>query len=151
MLEKELSMDTKHSLDYCLDQDAEVYLPTRDLLRVSDGDWGTKKLIKVVLRTPTTADTSNLLNQTITQTDKIGNDFVDTATAIVNGVNKERINGTEVTTLFLEEDSIVGDFRFFDEEEELLLEDGNFILLEDGNKINRNKLILRDGSIHYWC
>ena len=30
------------------DQDAEVYLPTRDLLRVSDGDWGTKKLIKVV-------------------------------------------------------------------------------------------------------
>ena len=119
------------------DQDAEVYLPTRDLLRVSDGDWGTKKLIKVVLRTPTTADTSNLLNQTITQTDKIGNDFVDTATAIVNGVNKERINGTEVTTLFLEEDSIVGDFRFFDEEEELLLEDGNFILLEDGNKINQ--------------
>ena len=119
------------------DQDAEVYLPTRDLLRVSDGDWGTKKLIKVVLRTPTTADTSNLLNQTITQTDKVGNDFVDTATAIVNGVNKERINGTEVTTLFLEEDSIVGDFRFFDEEEELLLEDGNFILLEDGNKINQ--------------
>ena len=107
------------------------------MLRVSDGDWGTKKLIKVVLRTPTTADTSNLLNQTITQTDKIGNDFVDTATAIVNGVNKERINGTEVTTLFLEEDSIVGDFRFFDEEEELLLEDGNFILLEDGNKINQ--------------
>ena len=119
------------------DQDAEVYLPTKDLLRVSDGDWGTKKLIKVVLRTPTTADTSNLLNQTITQTDKVGNDFVDTATAIVNGVNKERINGTEVTTLFLEEDSIVGDFRFFDEEEELLLEDGNFILLEDGNKINQ--------------
>ena len=69
-----------------------IYLPTRDLLRVSDGDWA-KKLIKVVLRTPTTADTSNLLNQTITQTDKIGNDFVDTATAIVNGVNKERING----------------------------------------------------------
>lgn len=129
------------------DEEAEVYLPTRDLLRVSDGDWGTKKIIKVVLRTPTTADTSNLLNQTITQTDKIGNDFVDTATAIVNGVTKEFINGTEVTTLFLEEDSITGDFRFYDEEEELLLETGDFILLEDGNKINQETNLSQETEV----
>ena len=52
-------------------------------------------------------------------------------------LTKKELMVTEVTTLFLEEDSIVGDFRFFDEEEELLLEDDNFILLEDGNKINQ--------------
>lgn len=120
-----------------LNQNSEIYYPTVDLIRVSDGKWKKRKLIKVTLSSPVDADTANLLNQTITQTEIVGNSYVNTATAVVNGVDKEVIDGLEVTTLFLEDDSIVGDFRYYNEEEEILLEDGDAILLETGDKINQ--------------
>ena len=95
-----------------LNENTELYYPTVDMLRVSDGEWRKRKLLKVVLSSPVDADTSNLLNQTITQTDIVGNSYVNIATAVVNGVEKETIDGTVVTTLYLEEDSIVGNFRY---------------------------------------
>jgi len=127
-----------------LDENAEIYYPTVDLLRVSDGEWRKRDFIKVTLKSPVDADTNNLLNQTITQTEIIGNDFVNTATAIVNAVEKETINGVEVSTLYLEKNSIVGNFRF-SSYDDLLLEDGDSILLETGDKIDQEAEIYLTG------
>lgn len=127
-----------------LDENAEIYYPTIDLLRVSDGNWKKRKLIKVTLKSPTDADTANLLNQTITQTEIVGNDFVNTATAIVNQVDKETINGVVVSTLYLEDDSIIGNFRFSNDDD-VLLEDGDSILLETGDKIDQETEIFLTG------
>lgn len=127
-----------------LDQSAEIYYPTVDLLRVSDGEWKKRNFIKVTLKSPIDADTNNLLNQKITQTEIIGNSFVQTATAIVNAVEKETIGGVEVTTLYLEDDSVVGDFRFSNDDN-VLLEDGDALLLETGDKIDQEAEIFLTG------
>lgn len=127
-----------------LNEDAEIYYPTVDLLRVSDGEWRKRDFLKVTLKSPITADTNNLLNQTITQTEIIGNSFVNTATAIVNGIEKETINGVEVTTLFLEKNSVTGTFRFSNDDN-VLLEDNDALLLETGDKIDQESEIFITG------
>lgn len=118
-----------------LDENSEIYYPTVDMLRVSNGNWKKRKFIKVTVKSPVDADTTRLTNQTITQTNVLTSSYVNTATAVVNEVTKETINGVEVSTLFLEEDSIVGDFRYYDETINLLLEDDDSLLLETGDEI----------------
>ena len=80
--------------------ESETIYPREQVLRVSDGKWDTKKILRVIA---TTGDTANLIGRSI-EGETSG------ATAIVENVFKFQIGANEVSELILNEDTIVGTF-----------------------------------------
>ena len=64
----------------------ELYYPTVDLLRVSDGVFQTQNVLKATLVSPSGGDMTKLAGQTITQENIPGNDTVNLASAVVESV-----------------------------------------------------------------
>ena len=80
--------------------ESETIYPREQVLRVSDGKWDTKKILRVIA---TTGDTANLIGRSI-------EGETSEATAIVENVFKFQIGANEVSELILNEDTIVGTF-----------------------------------------
>ena len=87
---------------------AEIRYPKDEMLRVSDGKWDTRKIIRALQ--VGTADAANLVGQTITQANDPTSSTVNEATAIVEDVFKFLIGGVEVTELVVGDDSVSGTF-----------------------------------------
>ena len=80
--------------------DSETFYPREQMLRVSDGQFDTKRVLRAI---GTVGDTSKLIGRTITgQT--------SSATAIVENVFKFQIGSDEVTEFILNNDTITGTF-----------------------------------------
>ena len=115
-----------------LNETPSITYPRDQLLKVSAGIFNTDTTLKATLISPSTSTLINLVGQTITQTAVVGNDKVNTATAVVDAVTTEIIDSQTVGTLALLEDSITGTF-VSDTGEVILMEDGdNVVLEEDG-------------------
>ena len=91
-----------------LNEDAEIRYPKDEMLRVSDGKWDTKKIIRCLALG--TSEPTNLIGQTITQANNPVSATVNEATAIVEDVFKFLIGGVEVTELVVGDDSVSGTF-----------------------------------------
>ena len=91
-----------------LNEDAEIRYPKDEMLRVSDGKWDTKKIIRCLALG--TSEPTNLIGQTITQANNPVSATVNKATAIVEDVFKFLIGGVEVTELVVGDDSVTGTF-----------------------------------------
>ena len=89
-------------------ENAEVTLPKEEMIRVSDGKFDTKKVLRCI--EVGTSDTTRIIGQTITQANVAGNASINEATAIVENVFKFGIAGNTIVEIILNEDSIVGDF-----------------------------------------
>jgi hypothetical protein len=81
--------------------ESETFYPREQVLRVSDGKWDTKKILRAIA---TTGDTADLVGRTITGE-------TSEATAIVENVFKFQIGANEVTEFILNEDTILGTFQ----------------------------------------
>jgi len=81
--------------------ESETIYPREQVLRVSDGKWDTKKILRVIA---TTGDTANLIGRSI-------EGETSEATAIVENVFKFQIGANEVSELILNEDTILGTFQ----------------------------------------
>ena len=80
--------------------DSETIYPREQMLRVSDGQFDTKKILRAI---GTTGETSDLIGRTITgQTSG--------ATAIIENVFKFQIGANEVTEFILNNDTVTGTF-----------------------------------------
>ncbi len=80
--------------------DSEVFYPREQMLRVSDGQFDTKKVLRAI---GTVGETSDLVGRTITgQTSG--------ATAIIENVFKFQIGANTVTEFILNEDTLTGTF-----------------------------------------
>ena len=90
-------------------EDAEIRYPKDNILRVSDGKWDTKKVIRCT--EVGTSDATNLIGQTITQANDPTSATVNEATAIVEDVFKFIIGGTTVVELVLGDSSVSGTFQ----------------------------------------
>ena len=80
-------------------EDAEIRYPKDNILRISDGKWDTKKIIRCT--EVGTSDATNLIGQTITQANDPTSATINEATAIVEDVFKFIIGGTTVVELVL--------------------------------------------------
>lgn len=89
-------------------EDAEVYFPKVDMLRISDGKWSERQLLRV---TNITGDARNLLGQLITQTTIYPNGDIERATARVENVIIFRYLTEDIAELTLSKDSIIGVFK----------------------------------------
>ena len=90
-------------------EDAEIRYPKDNILRVSDGKWDTKKVMRCT--EVGTSDATNLIGQTITQANDPTSATVNEATAIVEDVFKFIIGGTTVVELVLGDSSVSGTFQ----------------------------------------
>src|SRR6056300_1504302 len=79
---------------------SETIYPREQMLRVSDGNWDTKTILRVI---STTGNTLNLIGRQITG-------LTSGATAIVENVFKFRIGANEVSEFILNADTITGTF-----------------------------------------
>ena len=80
--------------------DSETFYPREQMLRVSDGQFDTKKVLRAIA---TVGDTSNLIGRTITgQTSG--------ATAVIENVFKFQIGANEITEFIVNQESISGTF-----------------------------------------
>jgi len=80
--------------------DAEIFYPREQMLRASDGQFDTKKVLRAIA---TVGDTSDLIGRTITgQTSG--------ATAIIENVFKFQIGANTVSEFILNEENITGTF-----------------------------------------
>ena len=90
---------------------AEVYTPTDDMLRVSDGSWNVQTFIRC---TQTALQSVNnpifLTGQTITQANNPSSTTINEATAIVENVLKFQEGSTEIIEIILNTDTVTGTF-----------------------------------------
>ena len=90
-------------------EDAEIRYPKDNILRVSDGKWDTKKVIRCI--EVGTSDATNLVGQTITQANDPTSATINEATAIVEDVFKFIIGGVTIVELVLGDTSVSGTFQ----------------------------------------
>ena len=90
---------------------SEVYLPTNDMLRVSDGKWSTQNFIRCTQTTSQAELNSQLLvGQKITQANNPANDNVSVATAIVENVTKFQQGSIEILEVEINSETTTGTF-----------------------------------------
>ena len=122
-----------------LNETPELYFPTVDMLRVSDGKFNTQQVLKVTLVSPTDGDMLKLKGQTITQANIIGNNNVNLATAVVEdaSVSSVTLGGIQrdVATLTISKNSDSGTFVTNNGDAIVDETDEDNILNEDGTKV----------------
>ena len=90
---------------------AEVYTPTDDMLRVSDGSWNVQTFIRCTQTLLQQAqDPIFLTGQTITQANDPSSTTVNKATAIVENVLKFQEGSTQIIEIVLNTDTVSGTF-----------------------------------------
>jgi hypothetical protein len=90
---------------------SEVYTPTDDMLRVSDGKWNKQNFIRCTQTTTQSANDSILLvGQTITQENNPASSTINKATAIVENITKFQQGSVEIIEVEINPDTTVGTF-----------------------------------------
>ena len=90
---------------------SEVYLPTNDMLRVSDGKWSVQNFIRCTQTTAQAVNNSQLLvGQTITQSNNPASDNINEATAIVENVTKFQQGNVEILEVEINPNTTTGTF-----------------------------------------
>ena len=129
-----------------LNEAAEIRYPKDEMLRVSDGKWDTKKIIRCLALG--TSDAANLVGQTITQANDPTSASVNEATAIVEDVFKFLIGGVEVTELIVGDDSVTGTFIAGETITGTDNIDSNVIVSLTVSSIIDQKTITNDGALY---
>jgi hypothetical protein len=92
-------------------ENAEVYTPTDDMLRVSDGKWNTQTFIRCTqTETQAVNDPTELVGQTITQVNNPASSDINFASAIVENVLKFQEGTTQIIEIIISDESVVGTF-----------------------------------------
>ena len=90
---------------------AEVYTPTDDMLRVSDGSWNVQTFIRCTQTAlQSVYNPIFLTGQTITQANDPSSTTINKATAIVENVLKFQEGSTEIIEIILNTETITGTF-----------------------------------------
>ena len=94
-----------------LNENAEIYLPTKDMFRVSDGNWSTDTFIRCTQTAAQSVDDPNeLIGQEISQANDPADDDINLATAIVENVTKFQEGSVEVIEIAINKDTTTGTF-----------------------------------------
>ena len=110
-------------------ENSEVYKPTQDMLRVSDGQFSTNTFIRC---TQTAAQALNdpifLVGQQIKQSNNPADSSINEATAIVENITKFREGSVEIIEIEINDDTTTGTFVNGETIEGASFEDANDII-----------------------
>jgi len=129
-----------------LNEDAEIRYPKDEILRVSDGKWDTKKIIRCLALG--NSEPTNLIGQTITQANNPTDTNINEATAIVEDVFKFLIGGVEVTELVVGDNSVSGTFVAGETITGTDNTDADVLVSLTVSKIIDQKTITNDGALY---
>ena len=119
-------------------QPSETFYPRTQMLRVSDGQWNTQKVLRSII---TTGDSSFLIGRTITgQT--------SSATAVVETVKKFLIGSKEVSELVINEDTLSGTFIIGEQITGTASDTDDYFIKANITGIPGAKTITNDGSLY---
>ena len=118
--------------------ESETTFPREQLLRVSDGNWNTSKILRVIT---TAGDTANLVGRTI-------EGQTSDATAIIENVFKFQIGSDEVSELIVNTDSITGTFSVGEVIRGTSSDDSDIFIKANISGIPNQPTITNDGSLY---
>jgi hypothetical protein len=119
-------------------ENSETTLPREQILRVSDGKFSSKKIIRCI---ESQGDTSKLIGRTITGE-------TSNATAIVEDVIKFIIAGHIISEITLNNDSIIGTFQVGEEIKGTVDNDDDFLIKSDITGIPVSINITNEGFLY---
>ena len=119
-------------------QVSETFYPRTQMLRVSDGQWDTQKVLRAIA---TVGDTTNLVGRTITGS-------TTGATAIVESIKKFVIANKEVTEFVLNINSMTGTFNIDEEITGTASDTDDFFIKATITGIPGRKTITNDGNFY---
>ena len=119
-------------------EQSETFYPRSQMLRVSDGQWDTQKVLRSIV---VIGDTTDLVGRTITGADSA-------ATAVVESVKKFIIGNKEVTEFIINEESISGTFQIGEEISGTASDTDDFFIKANVTGIPGRKNITNDGSLY---
>ena len=126
---------------------SEIYKPTADMLRVSDGKFSTNNFIRC---TQTTAQAENdpifLIGETIKQKNNPASSTINEATAIVENITKFQEGSVVVTEVEINSETTVGTFVTGEVVEGPSYEDSNTIIKLTVSQAVSTATITNDGS-----
>src|SRR5210317_598626 len=118
--------------------ESETIYPREQVLRVSDGKWDTKKILRAIA---TVGNTANLIGRTITGE-------TSEATAVVENVFKFQIGANEVTEFILNEDTILGTFQTSEVVRGTATDDDDIFIKATVTGLPSEVTISNDGSLY---
>ena len=119
-------------------QVSETFYPRTQMLRVSDGQWDTQKVLRAVA---TTGDTTNLVGREITG-------MTTGATAIIESIKKFVIANKEVSEFVLNINSMTGTFNIGEEITGTASDTDDFFIKANITGIPGTKTITNDGNLY---
>nr|BAR27356.1 putative structural protein [uncultured Mediterranean phage uvMED] len=119
-------------------QVSETFYPRTQMLRVSDGQWDTQKVLRAIT---TVGDSTNLVGRTITGSSSA-------ATAIVESVKKFVIGNKEVSEFILNINSMTGTFVINEELSGTNSDTDGFFIKATITGIPGTKTITNDGNLY---
>jgi hypothetical protein len=117
---------------------SETFYPRENLMKVSDGKWDTKTVLRVIA---TQGNTSSLVGRKIT-----GN--TSKATAIIEHVTKFHIGASEVSEVTINKDTIIGTFQVDEEIQGTATDTDDYYILANISGIPGTKTITNDGNLY---
>ena len=119
-------------------QVSETFYPREQMLRVSDGQWDTQKVLRAIT---STGESVTLVGRMIT-----GNN--GGATAIVESIKKFIIGNKEVSEFVLNQNSMTGTFQIGEEITGTASDDDDFFIKATITGIPGAKTITNDGNLY---
>jgi len=119
-------------------QVSETFYPRTQMLRVSDGQWDTQKVLRAIA---ITGDTTNLVGREITGS-------TTGATAIIESIKKFVIANKEVSEFVLNINSMTGTFQIGEEITGTASDTDDFFIKANITGIPGTKTITNDGNLY---
>ena len=119
-------------------QVSETFYPRSQMLRVSDGQWDTQKVLRAIA---STGNTTNLVGRTITGK-------TTAATAVIESIKKFIIANREVSEFILNINSMTGDFQIGEEITGTASDTDDFFIKATVTGIPGAKTITNDGNLY---
>ena len=119
-------------------EDSETIYPREQILRVSDGQWGTRKIIRGI---DVIGDTSKLIGRTITGE-------TSQATAIVENVFRYTFGSNNVTEFIVDNDTLTGTFQIGEIVQGTESDINDIFIKTTITGIPGSKIISNDGALY---
>ena len=119
-------------------QVSETFYPREQMLRVSDGQWDTQKVLRAIA---STGNTTNLVGRTITGK-------TTAATAVIESIKKFIIANREVSEFILNINSMTGTFQIGEEITGTASDTDDFFIKATVTGIPGAKTITNDGNLY---
>ena len=120
------------------DEKSETIYPREQLLKTSDGQYDSLKILRVIAKV---GNTEGLISRTITGKDS-------KATAVIENLSRFQIGDETVTELILNQDSVVGTFQVGEEVSGTASETDDYFIKADITGIPGTKTITNAGALY---